>query len=82
MFGWFYSWSTSQICALIDEVDKKRKLKRLQGETMKSTFADDLKDSLNGVIIQEPEEQTQAEQTQEDQDENVKMYIKNQFGNE
>jgi len=53
MFGWFYSWSTSQICALIDEVDKKRKLRRIQGRTMKSSFADDLKDLLNGIEIDE-----------------------------
>tara|TARA_R110001592_G_scaffold100738_1_gene285655 strand:+ start:38 stop:259 length:222 start_codon:yes stop_codon:yes gene_type:complete len=53
MFGWFYSWSTSQICALIDEVDKKRKKRRIEGKTMKSSFADDLKDLLNGVEIDE-----------------------------
>lgn len=53
MFGWFYSWSTAQICALIDEVDKKRKKRRIEGKTMKSSFADDLKDLLNGVEIDE-----------------------------
>jgi len=53
MFGWFYSWSTSQICALIDEVDKKRKKRRIEGKTMKSSFADDLKDLLNGVEVDE-----------------------------
>tara|TARA_R110000796_G_scaffold103229_1_gene212383 strand:+ start:28 stop:255 length:228 start_codon:yes stop_codon:yes gene_type:complete len=53
MFGWFYSWSTSQICTLIDEVDKKRKKRRIEGKTMKSSFADDLKDIINGVEIDE-----------------------------
>lgn len=68
MFGWFYSWSTSQICALIDEVDKKRKKRRIEGKTMKSSFADDLKDLLNGVEIDESNieikvEEDQAKQT-------------------
>tara|TARA_R110000824_G_scaffold269427_1_gene457972 strand:- start:484 stop:717 length:234 start_codon:yes stop_codon:yes gene_type:complete len=68
MFGWFYSWSTSQICALIDEVDKKRKKRRIEGKTMKSSFADDLKDLLNGVEIDECNieikvEEDQAKQT-------------------
>ena len=53
MFGWFYSWSTSQICALIDEVDTKRKKRRIEGKTMKSSFADDLKDIINGVEVDE-----------------------------
>ena len=71
MLSWLFNyWTVDQIIILIEEVDKKRKLRRVQGKTMNSTFADDLKDSLNGVIIQEPEEQTQAEQTQ-----NVKMSI-------
>ena len=68
MFGWFYSWSTSQICALIDEVEKKRKKRRIEGKTMKSSFADDLKDLLNGVEIDESNieikvEEDQAKQT-------------------
>ena len=68
MFGWFYSWSTSQICALIDEVDKKRKKRRIEGKTMKSSFADDLKDLLNGVEVDECNieikvEEDQAKQT-------------------
>ena len=56
MLSWLFNyWTVDQIIILIEEVDKKRKSKRLQGKTMNSTFADDLKDSLNGVIIQEPE---------------------------
>jgi len=71
MLSWLFNyWTVDQIIILIEEVDKKRKLRRLQGKTMNSTFADDLKDSLNGVIIQEPEYVEQAEQT-----ENVKMSI-------
>ena len=71
MLSWLFNyWTVDQIIILIEEVDKKRKLRRLQGKTMNSTFADDLKDSLNGVIIQEPENVEQAEQT-----ENVKMSI-------
>lgn len=66
MLSWLFNyWTVDQIIILIEEVDKKRKLRRLQGKTMNSTFADDLKDSLNGVIIQEPE----------NVEENVKMSI-------
>lgn len=64
MFGWFYSWSTSQICALIDEVDKKRKKRRIEGKTMKSSFADDLKDLLNGVEVDESNVEIKVEEDQ------------------
>ena len=55
MLSWLFNyWTVDQIIILIEEVDKKRKLRRLQGKTMNSTFADDLKDSLNGVKYKSP----------------------------
>ena len=43
MFEWFYTWTNSQIIKAIDEIDEKRKKKRMSGKTMNSSFADDLK---------------------------------------
>jgi len=53
MFEWFYTWTNSQIIKAIDEIDEKRKKKRMSGKTMNSSFADDLKNYIMGVDIKD-----------------------------
>jgi len=51
MFSWFvgdYFYKTDLI-KMVDKIDKKRKDKRLKGLLMNSTFAEDLKNALNGI---------------------------------
>lgn len=54
MFSWFSSWSEDQIFELIDKVDKKRKKERMQNKIINSSFAEDLKDAIKGVLILNP----------------------------
>lgn len=78
MFGLFNYYHYETIINIIEEVQKDRQKRRLKGLTMKSKFADDLKDYLNGVWIKEKdedqEEHKQAEQTEEPK-ENIKVEI-------
>ena len=51
MYSWIFGdyFYKNDLIKMIDEIDKKRKDKRLKGLLMNSTFADDLKNSLNGI---------------------------------
>lgn len=75
MLSWIigeYFYKTDLI-KMIEEIDKKRKYKRIKGLTMNSTFAEDLLNALNGIEeILDMEEVSQEE---------LKIYIENQFKN-
>lgn len=100
MFYWFYGdyFYKTDLIKMIDEIDGKRKLKRLKGGTMNSTFSDDLKNALNGIEEIEDFEETkklnklkQKEKSlcesellysnSKEENENIKLYIENQFKN-
>ena len=51
MYSWIFGdyFYKNDLIKMIDEIDKKRKDKRLKGLLMNSTFADDLKNALNGI---------------------------------
>lgn len=47
LFGhYFYK---QDIENMIDRIEEKRKIKRLEGETMKTSFAEDLKNMMMGI---------------------------------
>lgn len=100
MYSWIFGeyFYKYELIKMIDEIDKKRKLKRLKGETMNSTFSEDLKNALNGIeeIIDIDAEKKNDKKKKTDksasdssilysncknEDENIKMYIENQFKN-
>ena len=66
MFGFFNYYHYETIINIIEEVQKDRQKRRLKGLTMKSKFADDLKDYLNGVWVKEQDEEEK---------ENIKVQI-------
>ena len=66
MFGFFNYYHYDTIINIIEEVQKDRQKRRLKGLTMKSKFADDLKDYLNGVWEKEQDEEPK---------ENIKVQI-------
>jgi len=48
IFGeYFYK---DELIFMIDEIDLKRKLRKEKGSTISSSFAQDLKDRLNGIV--------------------------------
>ena len=53
MLSWIYSkyFYLYELMDIIEEIETKRQLRRLQGSTMSSTFAQDLKNRLNGIEI-------------------------------
>lgn len=54
LYNWlFNSWTVEEIIDAIDKIQEKRKKRRLDGLTMKSSFADDLKDYIKGIEINE-----------------------------
>tara|TARA_R110000824_G_scaffold377271_1_gene568507 strand:- start:540 stop:761 length:222 start_codon:yes stop_codon:yes gene_type:complete len=60
MLNWIYGnyFYVYEIMEMIDEIETKRQLRRIDGSTMSSTFSQDLKDKLNGVrIINEEKEE-------------------------
>ena len=88
MFSWLFGeyFYKYELINLIDKIDTKRKFKRIKGETMNSTFADDLKNALNGI------EEIQVKQSKKSnsdsaihytnkEEENIKLYVENQFKN-
>jgi len=100
MYSWIFGeyFYKYELIKMIDEIDKKRKLKRLKGETMNSTFSEDLKNALNGIeeIIDVDAEKNNDKKKKTDksvsdssilysncknEDENIKLYIENQFKN-
>ena len=48
MFSWFYKWSLSEIIAIIDKVDEKRKKEKIQNKVIKTSMAEDLRNIFNG----------------------------------
>lgn len=88
MFSWLFGeyFYKYELINLIDKIDTQRKFKRIKGETMNSTFADDLKNALNGI------EEIQVKQSKKSnsdsaihytnkEEENIKLYVENQFKN-
>tara|TARA_Y100001972_G_scaffold4998_1_gene5481 strand:- start:17 stop:265 length:249 start_codon:yes stop_codon:yes gene_type:complete len=73
MFGFFNYYHYETIINIIEEVQKDRQKRRLKGLTMKSKFADDLKDYLNGVWVKEQDED--QEEHKEEPKENIKVQI-------
>ena len=53
MLSWIYGkyFYLYELLNIIDEIETKRQLRRLKGSTMSSTFAQDLKNKLNGIEI-------------------------------
>ena len=53
MLSWIYGqyFYLYELMDIIEEIETKRQLRRLQGSTMSSTFAQDLKNRLNGIEI-------------------------------
>ena len=53
MLSWIYSkyFYLYELMDMIEEIETKRQLRRLKGSTMSSTFAQDLKNRLNGIEI-------------------------------
>lgn len=51
MLSWLFGtyFYLEDITQIIEQIDKKRKEKRLKGETMNSSFSDDLKNAINGI---------------------------------
>lgn len=51
MLSWLFGtyFYVEDITKIIEQIDKKRKEKRLKGETMNSSFSDDLKNAINGI---------------------------------
>lgn len=77
MFGWLGYYHYDYIIAIIDEVQKDRTKRRLKGLTMKSRFHEDLKDYLNGVWIQEPDETEPKKKEEKDESENLELNVGN-----
>ena len=62
MLTWIYGkyFYLYELMDMIEEIETKRQLRRLNGSTMITKFSQDLKDRLNGVkIINEEEKITQ-----------------------
>lgn len=91
IFGeYFYK---TELIKIIDEIDEKRKEQKKKGKTMKSSFAQDLKNALNGVEeqlekmlyegVEEKKKSSSDSQINYNNldDENLKLYIQNQFKN-
>tara|TARA_R110000822_G_scaffold97897_1_gene221848 strand:- start:202 stop:420 length:219 start_codon:yes stop_codon:yes gene_type:complete len=53
MLSWIYGqyFYLYELFNIIEEIETKRQLRRLKGSTMSSTFAQDLKNRLNGIEI-------------------------------
>ncbi len=53
MLTWIYGkyFYLYELMEIIEEIETKRQLRRLNGSTMSSTFSQDLKNKLNGVEI-------------------------------
>jgi len=53
MLSWIYGkyFYLNELMEIIEEIETKRQLRRLNGSTMSSTFSQDLKNKLNGVQI-------------------------------
>jgi len=53
MLSWIYGkyFYIEELFKIIEEIDNKRKLRKLKGSTMSTTFSQDLKNRLNGVEI-------------------------------
>ena len=53
MLSWIYGqyFYLYELFNIIEEIETKRQLRRLKGSTMSSTFAQDLKNKLNGIEI-------------------------------
>ena len=53
MLSWIYGqyFYLYELFNIIEEIQTKRQLRRLKGSTMSSTFAQDLKNRLNGIEI-------------------------------
>ncbi len=69
MFNWLFNyWTVDDIEKAIDKIDNIRKKKRILGQTLKSSFSEDLKDLINGVYVVEDEEK-------ENDKENIKINI-------
>ena len=53
MLSWIYGqyFYLYELMDMIEEIETKRQLRRLKGFTMTSTFAQDLKNRLNGIEI-------------------------------
>ena len=53
MLSWIYGqyFYLYELMDMIEEIETKRQLRRLKGSTMSSTFAQDLKNRLNGIEI-------------------------------
>ena len=90
MLSWIigeYFYKTDLI-KMIEKIDKKRKDKRIKGLNINSTFAQDLINNLNGIeeILESKEEIKKSNSDSaihytNKGDENIKMYIENQFKN-
>jgi len=91
MFSWLFGeyFYKYELINLIDKIDTKRKFKRIKGETMNSTFADDLKNALNGIQLSEQMGAEQIKKSNSDsiihytnkEEENIKLYVEKQFKN-
>ena len=53
MFDWIYEkyFYLSELIVIIDEIEIKRQLRRVNGSTMSSTFSQDLKDKIYGTKV-------------------------------
>jgi len=51
MLSWIFGdyFYKCDLIKMIEEIEKKRKEKRLKGLTMNSSFAEDLKNALHGI---------------------------------
>lgn len=90
MYSWFFGkyFYEDELFNLIDIINNRRKQRRLKGLTMRSSFAEDLKDLIKGInIIEEEKEEIKKSSSDSSilydnkRDENIKMYIENQFKN-
>ena len=66
MFWFSKYFYESQLIKMIDDIEEKRKNLRLEGETMKLTFAQELKNLISGIKLEDI--------TEEDEDEEVKIH--------
>ena len=64
MFWFSKYFYESQLIQMIDDIEEKRKNLRLEGETMKLTFAQELKNLISGIKLDDI--------TEEDEDEDIK----------
>tara|TARA_B110000285_G_C15137035_1_gene627751 strand:- start:2687 stop:2914 length:228 start_codon:yes stop_codon:yes gene_type:complete len=64
MFWFSKYFYESQLIKMIDDIEEKRKNLRLEGETMKLTFAQELKNLISGIKLDDI--------TEEDEDEDIK----------